>query len=450
MESPGQVSIWGHITLLNTLRASRIRCRSGMEPFKRGWEYLEEKLGGMVELERIYWELSELGCIKERKGVIVVSTQASGEFAMDGDARYPIWRFIQSCRPYGGLENKIFNVMGDKAVSGDFLARSILLYLVSRDPEEPHAQEMIGSLIDSWISLGILQRDAGGSWLRISENVYTALKTGKAETRLRTYCEDVVIQPNMEILVPRDFDPVDILNLGEIADLIHTDIMSIYGLTRRSVSRGLREGWNFEKIRSFLERISRHELPDNVSKTIQGWASTSIEARIIKGTFLVYSGEDLKIISGMKEVMPGIYRIPDACEEEIITLLDKKDVVVQGSDNEKESDEGVSWGKLTPFQLSQKWHVKESRKEGVYPFGMVSPLPYGSKGEGIFEQALHDGGSIIIFYPRQGYGEIEVKKISPIYIYRKGGVPFVEAFCEDTGEGEIFDITKVRALLRSN
>ena len=91
--------------------------------------------------------------------------------------------------------------------------------------------------------------------------------------------------------------------------------------------------------------------------------------------------------------------------------------------------------------------VERSPKEGIFPFGMVTPLPYGAKGEGIFEKALLDGRSVVIFYPRHGYGEIQVKKISPVYLFRKGGIPFVEAFCEDTGEGEMFDLTKIRAML---
>jgi hypothetical protein len=252
----------------------------------------------------------------------------------------------------------------------------------------------------------------------------------------------------MEILVPRDFDPVDLLNLGEIADLVQTDMVSIYRVTKKSVSRGLRDGWNAEKIRVFLERVSRHELPDNLRKTIQGWASERPEAHIIRGTFLVLSGADCKASRGLTEVLPGIYRVPENCEEEIAALLDKGDVIVHGADAEKEPEDGVSWGKLLPFQFLPKAAWKESRREGIFPFGMVSPLPYGTKGEGVFEKALHDGESVVIFYPRQGYGEIEVKKISPIYVYRKGGIPFVEAFCEDTGEGEVFDITKVRALLK--
>jgi len=368
---------------------------------------------------------------------------------MEGDDRYALWRFIRSCRGYPGLEHKVFTVIQDRALRRDLLIRSLVLFLHSRNPEEVYAKEMVSSLVDQWIGLGVLQCDESGIWIRFSEPACRALKSGKPEASLHPYCEDLVIQPNMEILAPRDFDPVDLLDLGEIADLVQTDVLSIYRLTKKSVTRGLKEGWTAEKIRVFLERISRHELPDNLRKTIQGWASERPEAHIIRGTFLVLSGADCKASRGLTEVLPGIYRVPENCEEEITALLDKGDVIVHGADTEKDAEEGVSWGKLLPLMSAPKTTWKESRKEGVFPFGMVSPLPYGTKGEGVFEKALSDGEPIVIFYPRQGYGEIEVKRISPIYIYRKGGVPFVEAFCEDTGEGEIFDITKVRALLKN-
>lgn len=146
-------------------------------------------------------------------------------------------------------------------------------------------------------------------------------------------------------------------------------------------------------------------------------------------------------------MLPGIYRIPGNCEEEVLAQLSKNDVIVRGAILEDESGEGAGWGRMTPVVPQQKSQWKEARREGVFPFGMVTPLPYGTKGEGIFEKALHDGRDVVIFYPRQGYGEIQVKRISPLYLFRKDGIPFVEAFCEDTGEGETFDITKVRALL---
>ena len=115
-EEPRQVSIWGHVSLLNTLRASLIRCRSGMEPFKRGWEFLEERLGNMLDLGRIYWELVDLECVK-REGRSLRFPAGNSEFAMDGDARYPMEVHPVMQGP-SGLEHRVFSVLADKAVSG--------------------------------------------------------------------------------------------------------------------------------------------------------------------------------------------------------------------------------------------------------------------------------------------------------------------------------------------
>ena len=122
---PERVSIRGHIALLNALRMSRIRCRAGMEPFKRGWQFLEERLGELPECERVYWELVELGCIEEKNGVLSISSEAARELAAEGDARYPVWRFIRSCKAYPGLDHKAFTLMGDRALQRDYLARSL-------------------------------------------------------------------------------------------------------------------------------------------------------------------------------------------------------------------------------------------------------------------------------------------------------------------------------------
>ncbi len=448
---PKRLDVWGHMALINTVRSTRIRCRSGMEPFKRGWEFLEEKLGDLIDLKRIYWELVDLGCFWDKKGVVTVAHNACTDLAIDGDARYPLWRFVQTCKPYPGIEIKVVDLLGEKALARDFLSRALVLFLVSRTPEVPEARQIIAGLVDLWIGLGVLQEDTLGTWIRFTPGVSSGLKAGRLEVPLQSYAEEVIIQPNMEILVPKDFDPVDILNIGEIADVVLCDVVSIYRLTRKSVFRALHEGWNAGKIENFLDRISRHEVPDNVIKTVAGWSRSHSEAHIITGTFLVLPDAPHKAPQGLEEILPGIFRIPEKCGEEVRAFLDKRDVMVRGVDLvwDREEEGGINWGKMMPVEALARYQTKAVRKEeGVYPFGMVAPLPYGSKGEVVFEEALHVGKSLIIFYPRQGYGEIQVKKISPVYIYRKGGAAFVEAFCEDTGEGEIFEISKVRALFK--
>ncbi|HHO77370.1 MAG TPA: hypothetical protein ENN05_13215 [Deltaproteobacteria bacterium] len=443
-DPPGHLDIWGHIALINTVRSTRIRCKSGMEPFKRGWEFIEERLGSLLEWPRIYWELVELGCLQEIKGVVAVQHSACTDLAMEGDARYSIWRFLQSCKSYPGMEYRVFNLIGDKTLSKDFFCRCLILELISRNPDMPDVYEKVESLVNLWISFGVLQKETSGKWVRFADGVFTALQSGKVEVPLTGYSDEVIIQPNMEVLVPRDLDPIDLLNMGEIADVVRADVVSIYRLTKRSVFRALRQGWNADEIGNFFDRVSRHDVPDNILKTIKGWSASHAEAHIIKGTFLVFSNARHNVPQGLDEILPGIFRIPDKCDNDIAAFLDKRDVMVRGMEEESEPGSGISWGKLLPMKELSRYQCKALRKEGIYPFGMVTPLPYGTRGEVVFEEALHEGRTLIIFYPRHGYGEIQVKKISPIYMYRKGGVPFVEAFCEDTGEGEVFDISKVR------
>jgi len=447
--APGHLDIWGHIALINTVRSGSVRCRSGLEPFKRGWQFLEEKCGFLVDLERIYWELVELGCLRDKKGVVTLQYGACMDLAMEGDARYSIWRFLQSCKSYPGVEYKVFDLLRDNAVSKAFFSRCLLLYLAAKRPDMKDIPRLVASLLDLWLTFGVLQQDLAGEWIRFADCIFKSLQSGEIDFPLEPYCDDVIIQPNMELLVPRDFDPVDLLNIGEIADVIRIDVVSIYRLTRRSVFRALREGWNAQKLEHFLDRISKHEVPDNVLKTVKGWSASLAEAHIIKGTFLILSDAKHMAPQGLEEVLPGIFRIPEKCDSDVAAFLDKRNVMVRGMDMVRETQGGINWGKMISPDTLARYQGKSTRKEGVYPFGMVTPLPYGTQGEVLFERALHEGKSLIIFYPRQGYGEIQVKKISPVYMYRKGGIPFVEAFCEDTGEGEIFDISKVRALFKT-
>lgn len=436
-----------HVALLNAFRVSKIRCRSGMEPFKRGWQFLEERLGPGGDISRLYWELVELGCIREIEGVLALYPKACSELAAEGDARYPVWRFIRSCRPYPNLDHKVLTLIADRAIRKDHAVRALTLFILAAGPGESRAADLVRDLIGQWLDLGVLEQDVSGGWLRLSPQAFRALKSGRVEVSLQGYGEEVVIQPDMEILVPGDFDPVDLLDLGGIADIVRTDVMSIYRITRKSISRGIRSGWDADGIMAFLRRISRHGLPENVEKTVRGWVLAHSEAHLLRGTFLVMPPEAREVPGGIVEVLPGIFRVPREREAEVLNFLEKNDIVVRGALQPDEAAQGASWGKMVPSVPAKKGRWKDPSREGVFPFGMVTPLPYGAKGEEIFQQALQDGRTVVIFYPKQGYGEVQAKKISPISLFRQGGVPFVEAFCEDTGEGETFDITRIRGLL---
>jgi len=443
-----RADIHKHILMINVIRSGRLRCRSGTEPYKKGWSLLGQLLGLIADVPRIYWELVELGCIEEKDNMLVINSGCTMGLALDGDLRYRIWRFIESCKGFSGLETEVFTLIGDGAIPRKWLSRVLFLYLKQHCPRLLDADAKVPDLISLWLDLGILEEDTKGEWIRFEKDTCTALRTGKVEIPLEEYQEEIIIQPTMEILVPMDFDPVDHLNIGEIADIEKADTVSIYRITKASVLRGLKNEWALGKIRNFLDRISKHTVADNVAKTIKGWVEAFRHAYIIKGTFLVIKGGKGKILGELEEVLPDIYRISDKCKDDIITSLDKKGIMVNTPDASFDTEAGIDWGKSLPLRLLVQPGKKYVYPDGIYPYGMVISLPYGAERTEIFQQAIDDGSQLIIFYPKKGYGEIQMKRITPVYIYRQAGNFFVEAFCEDTGEGEVFDINKIKAMFR--
>lgn len=447
MEHKG-LGISGHVLMINVIQSRRIRCRSGMEPFKKGWTVLEETLGSLMDVERVYKELVSLGCLEEKDGRVVVNSGRAMALAMDGDIHYRLWRFFESLKHVPGLDTRVYAIIKDGIIPSDKLKRVIFLNMKRFSPEMPDAEDAADKLVELWKGLGILQSDATGEWLRFSPDVYKTLSTGRVEVSLRYYSEDVIVQPNMEVLVPMEFDPLDHLNLGEVADLKKADVVNIYRITKASVLRSLMKGWIPEKIQQFLERISRHEVSDSVLQTIKGWAKSLKEAHVIKGTFLVFPGGKDNVPRGLEEVLPGIYRIPDKCESNVVSFLNKKGVMVNSPGARMDVDEHINWGRALPLKTDTDEDDKGLHLKGVYPYGMLIPLPYGSKRIDVFRDAIEEGRNLIIFYPKLGYGEIQMKRINPVYVYMRSGVPFLEAFCEDTGEGEVFDINKIRAIFK--
>ncbi len=445
-ERPG---LWAHATMVNALAAFRIRCKAGLEPFKRGREQLDAALSHVMDTPRIYNELVELGCLADKDGFVVPLQRAVNAFVLEGDVRYAVWRFIRSCRMWPGLDFRIFVAIAERALRIDYLERVMSLFILTRDRMDATPPPRTRDLVEEWVSAGVLEKDVTGSWVRFSPAVHAALKTGKAEPAVFAYSDEVVVQPTLDILVPRDFDPVDLVNVGEMADLVQADIVSVYRITKGSVFRALQAGWTDEKLINFLQRISRHSLPDTVRVNITGWCRLHAEAVFIRGTFLVFSGERALLPRGLEEVLPGIYRIPRYSEEEITAILAKKGVMVRDSDEDRDASQDVDWGKAIPLSPQKPQPTKRIvLKEGVYPFGMIVPVPFGPRREMFFEEALKQGRELVVFYPRQGYGELQVRRITPISVFRRAGMPFMEAYCEDTREGEVFDLTRVRAVLR--
>jgi hypothetical protein len=434
---------WKHILMINALKTLGLKCRVGLEPFKKGWTQLEEKLDSIMDIRQIYWELSSLGCLKETNGEITVRERISEAIASEGDLRYKLWRFINSCRPYG-IDGEIYTVISDKTFLKSIIERIIIISLARITPPIEEIFEISKRLLNEWIEIGIFREDSSGQYIRLDDRVYKAFDSNEIGNGTYEWKDEVIIQPNMEIIVPKDFNLSDHLNIGEIAELVRADVVSIYRITRQSVLRAIGFSWTAEKIGTFLDRISKHTMPDNIIKTISAWTGTISCARIIRGTFLLSSDKE-KIPHGLEELQPGIFRIPDNYEREMEALLEKRGVLVEHEKISEDSE--LAWGRLLPIKPARKARSSFARG-GLYPYGMVIPLPYGNKGIEMLESVINEGRDIIIFYPKQGYGEAVAHRISPINIYIRSGSGFMEAINEDSGAAETFEIAKIRAVLK--
>lgn len=82
-----------------------------------------------------------------------------------------------------------------------------------------------------------------------------------------------LLQPNFELLVPRDIAPALLWELETLADLVKPDQMMVYRLTRQSIYRALTCGRTGEEIVSFLNAHSRSGIPQNVLCDLQEWCA---------------------------------------------------------------------------------------------------------------------------------------------------------------------------------
>lgn len=81
----------------------------------------------------------------------------------------------------------------------------------------------------------------------------------------------VLAQPNFTILAMEPISDQVLMALDQFADLQGGDRATSYQLTRQSVYRGQRAGWDVERIVSFLEAHQGAPLPPNIRRTLDEW-----------------------------------------------------------------------------------------------------------------------------------------------------------------------------------
>ena len=143
------------------------------------------------------------------------------------------------------------------------------------------------------------------------------------------------------------------------------------------------------------------------------------QAYILKGTFLVFSGPTARCRAGSGGAsgdLPGARQLRGGGR--LSARQERRD---RPRDRLREGKRGRGIvGQADSFPACSEEPVERARK-GIFPFGMVSPLPMRQKA-GVFEKALSDGRPVVIFY-RTGVWRDRGEEDQPITFTAKAAFP---------------------------
>jgi hypothetical protein len=116
----------------------------------------------------------------------------------------------------------------------------------------------------------------------------------------------IIIQPNLEIVVPAETSPALLFRLHDLATLKKRDRASIYALSKTSIWRYLQGGGNVDDIIAFLEQAAQRPLAQNLVYSLREWANKHGEVTIEPAVVLLASTEALmaELLANKKLALP--------------------------------------------------------------------------------------------------------------------------------------------------
>jgi hypothetical protein len=103
----------------------------------------------------------------------------------------------------------------------------------------------------------------------------------------------ITVQPNFEVVVPREAPQSVVYHLQRVAELGKRDLASLYILSQNAVWQDLQAGGDTEHTISFLEAASQRPLPQNVAYSLREWAAKYGELSLEPATLLRATSERL-------------------------------------------------------------------------------------------------------------------------------------------------------------
>jgi hypothetical protein len=110
-----------------------------------------------------------------------------------------------------------------------------------------------------------------------------------AEIQITEQGGRVVVQPNFQIVAMEPIAEQVLMTLDEFTQFEGGDRALTYRLTRESVYRGQRNGWDAARIVSYLEDATHTPLPQNVKRSLEEWQALHERITIRRGVSLLHT-----------------------------------------------------------------------------------------------------------------------------------------------------------------
>ncbi len=181
---------------------------------------------------------------------------------------------------------------------------------------ETNEQILVARILGMLVHLGVLARGAaedGAVAYRLSpDGAMWCLGKGGDEALSEPAQEPAlsaaaVVQPTFEVLLPAEAEAAIGRDLQTMADLVQSDRMRVYRLTRASVYRALSQGWEERQILAFLRDICVNPVPGNVEQTIAQWCS--VYGKVTMGSFLLLTLRDRQTAEEVLQYAPVADRL---------------------------------------------------------------------------------------------------------------------------------------------
>ncbi len=140
----------------------------------------------------------------------------------------------------------------------------------------------------------------------------------------------VLIQPNFTILAMEPISDAVLLDLDAFAESQGGDRATTYRLTRQSVYRAQRAGWDAQRIRAFLEQHQGAPIPANVQRSLDEWQTQHQRITFRRGALAIQYADD-SARAGVQDALAraGAQRQPLSPSFDLITAAGKGAVALE-------------------------------------------------------------------------------------------------------------------------